>query len=338
MLLLFYKMIKRAKILLLIFLLPIFALGQKFEYGLEMDGIGDNREFFSGYSEPGTTLGSRIGIDAGTRIDSIHQIRAGVSYFYEYGSVIFEQPIIPILYYSVEKGPLAFKMGAFMRKEAIQFPQAIISDMYEYYNPTIDGLLFKYKKTNWQSTVFVDWVSRTDSVRREQFMAGIQASVHPGNFIADFYWYMFHNAGNLSRPAGDHIKDYMGALATVGYDFSKFIPKATLTVKTGVLVSMFRDRGTNGLDYQPAFSSYTEVEAAYKGFGVKSLFNFGDKHSFSHGDVFFNNTTSYIRTDLYFTPINLEHVKGRFTWSFHWANSDMENQQLFSLVYIFKKL
>jgi hypothetical protein len=325
-------------ILILLGILPLISVAQKLEYGLEFDGIGDNREYFSGYNQPETILGSRIGFDLGTRIDSIHQIRVGLSYFYEFGSELLELKPQPILYYSVEMGPLLFKFGAFMRNQTIHFPLAMLSDKYEYYNPTVDGLYLKYQKSTWQTSLFVDWVGRQDSVRHEQFMAGLSANAHPGNFIFDGYWYMFHNAGNMARTETDHIKDYMGACVMAGYDFSKLIPHSILTIKTGALISLFRDRGVEGLDYVPKYSSYSEIETAYKGYGVKTILNFGDPHSFSHGDDFFNNTTRYIRTDLYFTPINFKRVKGRFTWSFHWANSEMDNQQLFSLIYIFNPL
>jgi hypothetical protein len=316
---------------------PVMLVAQKVEFGLEFDGIGDNREFFSGYSQPETILGSRIGFDAGTRIDSIHQIRAGVSYFYEFGSELLEQKLHPILYYSVDKGPWSFKMGAFMRNQTINFPVAILSDRYGYFNPTIDGLFVRYKKRTWQTSVFVDWVSRQDSTRREQFMAGLSGNAHYGSFTFEEYWYLFHNSTSIIKSDNDHIKDYMGSCFMGGYDFTKLLPIDVLTIKTGALISLYRDRG-NGLNFEKSLSSYSEVEASYQGFGVKSVFNFGDRHNFSHGDQFYNTTTSYIRTDIYFTPINTERVKGRFTWSLNWANSDMDNQQQFSLIYIFNPL
>jgi hypothetical protein len=324
-------------LLIFIGIYPLFSFAQKFDYGLEFDGIGDNREFFSGLSIPETILGSRIGFDAGATIDSIHQIRAGFSYFYEFGTEFLKLKPQPVLYYSVEKGPLSFKMGAFMRNQTINFPLALISDKYGYYNPTVDGLFLKYQKSAWQTSLFVDWISRQDSVKHEQFMAGLSLNAHPANFIIDAYWYLFHNSISLKPTPDDHIQDYTGACIMAGYDFSTLVPIDILTLKTGALISLYRNR-INGLGFKKSISSYTELEAAYKGFGIKALFNFGKPHNFSHGDEFFNHTSSYIRTDFYFTPINFKRVKGRFTWSLHWADSDMENQQLFSLIYIFKQL
>lgn len=325
--------------ILLVFIAEFSTLtfSQRIEYGLQFEGIGDNREFFSGASEPETILGSRLCFDLGTSLDSIHQIRAGISYFYEAGTTLLGQKLHPILYYSVEKGSLAFKMGAFMRNQTIDFPIAMISDLYGYYNPTVDGLYLRYHKKKLQTSLFVDWVSRIDSVNREQFMAGWSGNAHPGNFIFNGYWYLFHNRPNLSRPIGECIKDYTGACFMAGYNFASIIPLDILTVKTGALISFYRDRA-NGLVFEKAYSSYTELEAAYKGYGVKTLFNLGDKHHFSHGDQFFSNTKKYIRADLYFTPINFDRIKGRFTLSLHFVNSVIDNQQQFSLIYIFKDL
>ncbi len=320
---------------LLFFSLGLFA--QKVEYGLQFEGIADNREFFSGYSEPETILGSRIGFDMGTSIDSIHHIRAGLSYLYEFGTDFPGKELHPILYYSVDNGSWKFNMGAYPRNSVIHFPVAILSEKYGYYNPTVDGLFLGYKKPDWNASVFVDWVSRIDSVKREQFMAGISGVANPGNFIAEGYWYLFHNRPNLQRIEGEHIKDYMGALLLVGYNFSSIVPLDILTLKAGVLNSLYRDRG-NGLAFEAINSAYIDFHADYKGFGVKSVLNFGSPHHFAFGDEFYNNTSRYIRTDLYFTPLNTEHVKGTFSWSFHVANSKVDNSQQFSLIYIFSSL
>lgn len=321
----------------ILLLSSILALSQTFQYGIKFDGIGDNREFFSPYNEAETIMGSRIAFDLGAKIDSFNQFRAGLSYFYEFGSVLLEQNPQLILYYSVNKGPFVFKMGAYPRKENITFPHAILSEKYEYFNPTVDGLFFKYKRTNGDVNVFVDWVSRQDSVRREQFMAGIFGKQKAGSFLLEEYWYMFHNANRGVRLPGDHIEDYMGLCFLAGYDFSNNTPLDILSIKTGVLVSADRNRA-NGLDFAIKPSSYSEIVADYKGYGVEAYLKFGAQHSFYFGDQFYINAERYIRTRFYFTPINYERIKGRFIWSLHFANGDMDNQQQFSLVYYINSL
>lgn len=330
--------LSKKSFLFIILLFLIFSVqAQTFEYGLKYDGIGDNREFFSPYSQAETFMGSRLGFDVGASIDSVNKFRAGFSYFYEFGSELWEQKTQLILYYSIDKGPWGFKMGAFPRKENIILPHAIISEKYEYFNPTVDGLLVKYKGNKGNINLFVDWVSRQDSTRREQFMAGLFGKQKPGNFILEEYWYMFHNAGRIIREPGVNMEDYMGACLLAGYDFSGLVPLDILTVKTGVLISSYRNRGTT-MDYNFKPSSYSEIVADYKGYGVEAFLKFGNEHEFSKGDLFYQNAKNYIRTRLYFTPINFDRVKGRFMWSLHFANGDLDNQQQFSLVYYLNSL
>ncbi len=278
-----------ALFVLLFCLLPTHLFAQDFEYGLQYNGIGDNREYFSEYNMPETILGSRLSFDVGTRIDSLHRFRAGLSYFYEYGAELFELEPQPILYYAFDGDKWGFKMGAFMRNENVDYPFAIVSERYEYYNPTVDGLLVSYRTENVKMNVFTDWVSRQDSVRHEQFMAGFLGGQTPGNFIFEEYWYMFHNAGRMGFHEGEYIKDYTGGLLLAGYDFSSLTPLTVLTVKTGILSSAFRNR-ENGSSFDVKSSSYSEVVIDYRGFGVEAFLKYGSEHNFSHGDNFFNTT------------------------------------------------
>jgi hypothetical protein len=313
-------------------LLTTHLLAQPIDYSFRFSGIGDNREYFSHYNQSQTILGVRGTFTLGACLDSVNRVRAGIDYFYEFGSELGELKPKLILYYEASKGPWMFRFGSFTRSEVLNYPLAIMADDYDYYKPTLEGLYLRYQKQNWKMDVFADWVSRQDSVRREQFMAGSTINAHWGKFSTDFYWYMFHNAGRLVWDENLHIEDYQGALLLVGYNFSGIIPLDIAKVKTGVLTSLARNRG-NGLDFSMANSWYSEAVLERKGFGIKAIFNFGDKQQFYFGDRFYNNTTSYIRTNLYFTPINFKNVKGRFTWSFHIANGDLDNQQQFSLIY-----
>jgi hypothetical protein len=317
-------------------MLTVHLQAQAIDYTFRFSGIGDNREYFSGYNTPQTILGTRGALMIDTKLDPFNKVTAGIDYFYEFGGEFGELKPNFILYYQAAKDPWFFRMGSFARADVFTFPLAIIADDYDYYQPNIEGLYLRYKSQNWKMDVFADWVSRQDSVRREQFMAGSTFDARMGRFTTDFYWYMFHNAGSMVRDENVHIEDYMGALLLAGADFSGLIPLDIVTVKTGVLNSLGRNR-KNGLEFTMANSWYSEIVLERKGYGAKAIFNFGDKHQFFFGDPFYNNTTSYIRTNLYFTPINFKNVKGRFTWSFHVANGDLENQQQFSLVYTFNE-
>jgi hypothetical protein len=304
--------------------------------GLKFEGIGDNREFFSGFNKSETILGSRITVDAGTTIDEHHQVRAGFCYFYEFGSELLELKPKPIMYYRYNTDRWNIGMGSMPRNEVLNYPLAIISDVYGYYRPTFEGLYTKYQSQYHHFSAWADWVSRQDTLRREQFMAGFTGESRWGNFMLRGWLYLFHNAGRMVRLPGESIEDNLGMLVLAGYDFSNLVPFDLLTIETGWLNSMFRNRGS-GKKFGQSNSSYTQIEAAHKGYGIKATYHLGDKHYFEHGDLFFRNTTNYLRLGLYFTPINHPKVQGRFTWSFHIAHGEFDNQQQFSLSYFFNR-
>ncbi|MBN2261614.1 MAG: hypothetical protein JW735_01810 [Prolixibacteraceae bacterium] len=311
-----------------------FATAQSTNYSVKFEGIADNREFFSNLDVPETIFGSRLGFSIGTTVDSIHQVRAGLSYFYEFGSTIYYNLPSLLLYYQVEKNNFSFLTGAFPRKENLCLPFAFVAEKYEYYNPTVEGMLLKYQTTRTKLQVFADWVSKQDSMSREQFMAGFIGQQRISNFFAEAYSYLFHNAYQLVRPENQHIEDNMGLAFLIGYDFSERMHLSVLNMKTGLLTSAYRNRG-NGLDFDIKNSWYSEFNVENKGFGLSALVKIGERHNFVMGDNYYNNTKNYARASFYFTPINFERVKGRFIYSLHFSDVRIDHQQQFSLVYYF---
>ncbi|HOO83098.1 MAG TPA: hypothetical protein PLS94_00920 [Prolixibacteraceae bacterium] len=318
---------------LLLFVSTI-SKSQSTDYSIKFEGIADNREFFSNLDMPETIFGSRLAFSLGTTVDSIHHVRAGLSYFYEFGSTLNHNLPSLLLYYQVEKNNLSFIMGAFPRKENLCLPFAFVAEKYEYYHPVIEGLLLKYQTDQTKLQVFADWLSKQDLLSREQFMAGFIGQQRISNFFAEAYTYLFHKAYQLVRPENQYIEDNMGVAFLIGYDFSEILPLSVLNMKTGLLSSAYRNRG-NGLDFDIKNSWYSELNAEYKGFGLSALIKIGNRHQFLMGDSFYNNTKNYARTNFYFTPINFERVKGRFIYSLHFSDIRVDHQQQFSLVYFF---
>ncbi|MCA1758817.1 MAG: hypothetical protein LC658_03525 [Bacteroidales bacterium] len=66
-------------------LIPFWGFSQNFEYQVLFEGIGDNREFFSGKAMSQTILGSRGAFEVGLETDN-HRIRGGLSQLLEFGS------------------------------------------------------------------------------------------------------------------------------------------------------------------------------------------------------------------------------------------------------------
>jgi len=320
--------------LLFIFLNSGFLFAQKFEYGIKYEGIGDNREYFSRYSTPETIFGSRLACTVGFNTDSIHQFKTGISYFYEYGSKFLELPPHLLAYYSFNNEKLLFKMGAFPRSENLNFPAVFISSKYEYYHPTVDGLLIHYKTKNSSLGTVVDWVSRQDSDRREQFWVGFYGHQKLGRFIIDDYAYMFHNAHRMNRLPGENIEDNMGSLVLAGINLSAETFFDVLTLQSGMLSTAFRNRG-DGSAFMFRHSSYSSLNVAYRSFGVELIMKLGSQHHLAFGDDFYNTAKNYSSLKLFADFISSDKVKGNFAWTFHLANGDLDQQQQIKLLYYF---
>ncbi len=320
-----------------IFSIALSGWSQDLDYQLEFNGIADNREYFSEFNTPQSILGSRVAFDFGSSIEKNHQFRIGIDYFYEFGSEFLELKPDPILYYQYQNNNWKFAIGAMPQKNTIQFSQAIIADDFLYYNNTVDGLLLSYQKSNFTANLLTDWVSRQDSTRREQFLAAVAIDYHPSNFMIDGLFYMFHNAHTLSRLPNEHIEDYAGGQFTLGYNFESILNEnfKAASIKTGILNSFYRNRGENK-EFAVANSWYSEIEFAYKIVGIKSTLNIGGEHHFMLGDSFYQLSDWYSRNDLYLNIFNIKQVKGKFIYSFHFANGDLDQQQQFFLTYNFK--
>ena len=322
------------KILLLyiFLLLSIIGMAQNFEYQVTFEGIGDNREFFSGEAMSQTILGSRGAFELGMAADH-HRIRTGLNHLLEFGSDIdFNKPKLT-LYYQYLDRKKEFKFGAFPRRGTINFPLAMLADTLLYYRPNIEGL---YGEIHWNwgyQNGFVDWVSRQTDIKRENFMAGFSGEIFHKNFFIQNYLLLFHDAGTAIDIPEDHIKDYFGYALQAGIR-TLSDSKIRGSLKAGILASMFRERTiTEGFINSESF--FAELQGKYKNYGIKSVLSLGGDHRFAFGDLFYR-VKNYWRTDAIWYFINHEKVKGKFNLSFHIIDwKDLDQQQQLSIIYVF---
>ena len=319
---------------LILFLAPVYCAAQNFEYLINFEGIGDNREFFSGKAMSQTILGSRGAFELGLEMDN-HRIRAGLNHLLEFGSDIdYHKPKLTLYYQYFDKIK-RFKFGAFPRRNTIDFPLVMLTDTLLYYRPNIEGL---YGRIAWPwgyQAGFVDWVSRQTDIKRENFMAGFSGEIFNNYLFLQNYLLLFHDAGAAVNVPGDHIKDYFGYLIQAGVRTSGN-SQFTGNIKAGLLGSLFRERTiTDGFINQNSF--YTEAEGRLKNYGIKSTLHTGGSHRFTYGDRFYR-TKNYWRTDVIWYFINHPRIKGKFNLSFHVIDwKDLDQQQQMSVVYIFEK-
>ena len=303
-------------ILFLLILVTTSSFAQKFEYEVLFEGIGDNREYFSGLANSQTILGSRGAFEAGIETDH-HRIRVGLSQLLEFGSELdYHNPKLT-LYYAYTDDQKDFLFGAFPRRGRIDFPLAMLTDTLHYYRPNIEGLYGEIRWDRGRQNGFVDWVSRQTDVDRENFMAGSSGELNFKNLFIENHLLLFHDAGAAISIPGDHIKDYLGFALQAGIRSGADATVAG-NVKAGVLGSSFRERSvTNG--FINAMSFFAEANGRWKNYAVKSVLHSGGAHRFAYGDLFYRQR-DYWRTDVIWHFINHKHVSGRFNLSFHVLN------------------
>lgn len=317
--------------LFVLFVKPLMA--QTFEVDADFNGIFDNREYTSTYnSEKETVFGAQMNVAIGPATVGGHTFRAGINYFYEFGSEILAIKPAPILYYAYANDQFNLKFGAFPREKHPVFPVALLSELFVYYNPTIDGILLNQTGKDYQATLFCDWIGRQSENTREQFMTGFAGNYRLENLFAEGYGYIYHDGRRTVSSTTDYIDDYLGGVVMIGYDLTHLLPLDKAEIKTGWLISSHRDRLASKT-HTVNHSSYSEIEIASHRFGAEVFLKFGGKHQLAFGDQFYTTLNNYIRTNLYYVPIRTNKVEARFTWSLHTYNSKLNHQQIFVLRY-----
>ena len=119
-------------------LLP--AIGQNLEWQAGFDGFLDNREYQSSIQYPQTIFGARTWLELGGNINRVHHLRAGLNYMYEFGSAVDAIKPLPVLYYQLDWKPFNFYIGAFPRRNLLDYPLALLTDTLNYYRPDIEGM------------------------------------------------------------------------------------------------------------------------------------------------------------------------------------------------------
>jgi len=300
---------------ILILLLPVTGIchAQAIRYKLGYFGFLDNREYFNPYVNDQTIFGSRINAEIGIAFDENKKIMAGIDYLYEFGSK--GELIAPdiTLYYNNQSKYLGFYLGAFPRLNLLNMPMALMIDTFQYYRPNIEGLLLDYRRENFRHNIWIDWQGRQSDDTRERFMLGFSGQARMGLFTYQHHAIMSHVAHELDAPPDQHLQDNGGYAVLVGLDLSTVTGLDTLAFSTGYLGSYDRLRGV--YDMQFASGWLTELEAAFKGFGVHGTIYSGDSKQIISGDGFYKSTF-YSRADAFY-QVSGSHIEGRLAFSFH---------------------
>ena len=153
---------KTLNTLLILFLFFANGIAQEHWFYGNWNNIFDDREYTSTIGLPynKVILGERVDGGIGFKIDTLHQIFAGINYMFEYGSNPFVLQPVPDLYYKFQKSHFLAFFGSFPRYKLLNFPLALLCDSISYYRPNIQGGLLETHGDWGYENAFCDWTGR----------------------------------------------------------------------------------------------------------------------------------------------------------------------------------
>lgn len=289
------------------------TLSQEFHYKFGYLGFFDNREYFNEFVNDQTIFGSRIYGELGYAFNKGNRIMAGADYLYEFGSK--GEWIAPdfIAYYNGRFKNLDLYMGAFSRVNKIMMPLALMTDTFQYYRSTVEGILIDFRSPAFSHNIWIDWTGRQSHEKRETFLLGFSGFARKDILIYQHHFVMTHLAHSLNDSIDEPIRDNAGFMALPGLDLSASTGFDSLNISAGLLGSYDRIRGE--YDFRFAFGFFGEAEAMYKGFGLRGTVYSGESQVITSGDGFYQSTF-YSRADIYY-HLAKSGIDGRLQFSFH---------------------
>ena len=291
---------------------------QGFVYKTGFFGFFDNREYFNEYVNDQTIFGTRISGELGYAFSENSRIMAGLDYLYEFGSK--GEWIAPdlITYYHGRSKNAQIYMGAFPRLGKISMPFALMSDTIGYYHSTVEGILLEYRKDQFYHNIWIDWTGRQSSTRRETFLLGFSGYLQKGVFLYQHHFVMTHLAHSLNGD--EHIRDNAGFAVMPGVSLTSFVPVDSLSISAGLLASYDRVRGIYDFSFPAGFLG--EVNALYRGFGIKGTVYAGQEQVITSGEGFYKSDR-YGRADFFYEMVK-PGVTGKVQFSMHFIPGVMD--------------
>ncbi|MCA5004767.1 hypothetical protein [Sphingobacterium bovistauri] len=305
------------------------------ELGTKIDffGYADNREYKAPYTIDKTFFGTTLSPKIYLKLDQQHRLVGGVHYNQDFGiSSQNKSRLNPIAYYNFNSDKIDFGIGFIPRHEKLKnIPRLILSDTLLYDRPNLEGMYFKYSKNKMNQLIFIDWLSKQGSKTRERFIVGISGIYKFGKVYFANDGTLYHNALTSTENPNEHIQDNAVLTLRLGLDFSKHTTLDSLTIDAGTVLGYDRLRS----EYTKKSKAFiSNIHLAHKQFFIHNTLYLGDAINLPYGDSFYHRD-KYNRLDLGWIPFRGKHIDGKFTASFHFREGGMDNQQAFTLRYLF---
>jgi hypothetical protein len=328
-----------------IFIFFIFICADSFSqekiWKLDVFNFLDNSEFGrSALKIPQTMAGVIVAPEAGLGWDSVHKVIIGVNLMHEYGSIDAIDKFYPTAYYEYYRESRKFIIGAFPRIDAIEkYPRLFFQDSISYYRPNINGTFFEYRQDQSYINIWLDWTGRQTSTVNEAFFIGISGRITRDIFYLQDFGYMFHFAEKKDPLVEEALHDNMLNLISLGTDLSERTGLKKLEANAGWVLGLERARLDNtGWIMLNGLLIETKVE--YKRFGLFNTFYAGDGLMYYYeqygnklywGDPVYR-AKIYNRSDFYVNLLDSRRVNIEFTYSLHFLENRMYNQQMLKVI------
>ncbi len=308
-----------AHIGLLFFFAAFSVAAQRPAFYMGFDHILDNREYFTDYGIHQTFFGVRVNPGVAFAFDSVHSVRVGFNYMYEFGGEFLEVKPQLDLYYSYQTEKLEMKFGSFPRRDVMDYPLFLLTDSLQYYRPNMEGASIRYN-WNWGTVHgWVDWMGRETVDTREAIFAGIDATVRINVFYIEAITTRSHLAKTTDPADANQIRDDGSIMALAGIDLSDRLPLDELNLTSGMASTYVRQRPAT--DFQWLNGWYSQLDMRYKIFGLKGTYYYGDPPALTYGEPLYTSG-NYGRIDFFVDPFKNPRISSKIGWNLHLLPGD----------------
>jgi hypothetical protein len=294
-------------------LLSLPAKAQSPEFYIGFDGILDNRELTTPYVKSQTIFGARINPGVSFGFDSLHSVKLGINYMYEFGGELLGIPPQIDLYYQFKSERFNVLMGSFPRKQVLDYPLLVLTDTLNYYRPNIEGASASFAWAWGDVHAWIDWTGRIAEETREAYMAGFDITMQAGPVYLTVLTTGHHLARLSDWDPENTLWDDGSILGILGADLSEKTVLDKLHISTGWVSTYAHLRGTDVVWTKGWLS---QMDVRYGIFGIKGTGYLGEGPHLRNGDWLYRSG-NYGRFDVFIEPFKNSRISSKIGVSMH---------------------
>lgn len=335
--------------ILLVLLCSTMHVGaQGLTWSVDFNTFLDNREGDDFYTPTETIFKTRLAPEIGLSfLNGTHRISGGVTWIQPVGNGWNDYKLCPTLYYRYTSPTWRLSLGMLPRTQLIDpMPDVLWSNDMAFNEPNIRGFLIQYVRPQGYAELSLDWRGLQSETQREAFNVNFNGLWNPkGIFLVGGHLMMNHLAKQKNPPVGQNIVDDMLINPLVGVNLAKVTPLDSFTIKAGLLMSLERDRNTDG--WQTPAGALIEIVAEWRFLGIKNTLYAGNAQFPLYGEFGsilnmgepYYQSSFYNRTNVYAYILRNRFVNLEASLNFHYTKEAFGfQQQLLLRVYIDNEL